>query len=625
MTKKQKRILLRIILSLFFFSIALVLRAVLPTLSPYVHLLFFLPAYLVVGLDVLGSALGGMLRMRLFDETFLMTVATVGAFVIGEYPEAVFVMVFYRVGELFEGMATRRARGSLSALASLVPDTARLLDDTGAYRTVDAEDVAVGSHIRVLAGDRVPLDAVVEEGSAAIDLSSLTGESLPRDVSVGALLPAGAIVLDGALTLKTVRGMEESTAARILEMVENATDRKATSERFITRFAKVYTPIVCLLALAAALILPVTGLDFSESIYIALSFLVISCPCALVISVPLAFFAGVGGAARQGILFKGSRELERLARVNAAAFDKTGTLTHGNFRPTAFLPANGASEETLFRLSAAAESASAHPIARSLVSAYRDAHTDASLPTASEVEEQAGGGVRALVEGKRVLVGKREFLAQNGVNVPPVSREGGVVYAAADGVYLGAVLLEDAVRENMDTVLSSFRRMGVSPLLLLSGDREEIAHRVGETLGLDGAYGDLLPEDKAAILAEEKRKTNKRFLFVGDGINDAPALAEADTGMAMGALGSDAAESFADVILLNDGLSDAADALFLAKRTVRIVKQNVVFILAIKAAVMLLSAFSLVGMWAAVFADVGVSVVSILNAMRTGRRCRTSA
>lgn len=621
MTKKQKRVLVRLLFAVPLLALAILLRAFMPTLPFYIHLIAFLPAYLLAGGEVLWEAVGGMLHLRLFDETFLMSVATLGAFAIGEYPEAVFVMLFYRVGELFEGMATRKARRALTELSSLIPDSARLVDAEGRESVVDAEDVPVGACIRLLAGDRVPLDGVVVEGRCALDLSALTGEALPKEATVGDSLPAGGIALDGALILLTTRPMAESTAARILEMVENATDRKAKTEGFITRFARVYTPIVCLLALLAALLLPLCGLTFGESIYVALSFLVISCPCALVISVPLAFFAGVGGGARRGILFKGSRELERLASVRAAAFDKTGTLTHGNFRPTAFLPAPSVSEEELFRYAAAVESASSHPIARSVVSCYRERYGDTPLWVPQDVKECAGGGVTAMVSGKRVSVGKGEYLRAQGVNVPEISSEGGILYASMDGAYLGAILITDTIREDSEAALADLRRAGLSPLLLLSGDRPEIVSRVGEQLAIDLSVGGCLPEDKARIIAEEKEKTGKRFLFVGDGINDAPALASADCGMAMGALGSDAAESTADVVLLRDGLCDAATAFAIAKKTVRIVRANVVFILAVKGTVMLLSAFSLVGMWAAVFADVGVSVIAILNAVRAGR-CR---
>lgn len=622
MTKKQKTALCRILISLVLFVCALVFRVFVPNLPFYIYLIAFLPAYLTIGADVLLSALSGVFRGRLFDECFLMSIATVGAFLIGEYPEAVFVMIFYRVGELFEGLATRRARRALATLASLVPDTARLLDAEGEVTEMDAEEVEVGSLIRVLPGDRVPLDGVVTDGFSSLDLSALTGEALPIDAVVGASLPAGALCLDGAITLRTTRRMEESTAARILEMVENATDRKAKAESFITRFARVYTPIVCALALLVACVLPFFNVELQRSIYIALSFLVISCPCALVISVPLAFFAGVGGGAKRGVLFKGSRELERLARVNAAAFDKTGTLTHGSFLPTAFLPADGVEEARLFSLAASLESASRHPIARSVTEAYKRAHPQNPLSIPSDVRETAGGGICGRLDGEEIAVGNYGYLSSLGVSLPVLEARGGVLYVAHGGKYLGAILVSDTVREDSAASLGALRALGISPLLLLSGDRAAVADEVGDALGLDAVFGECLPEDKARLLEEKRKETGKRFLFVGDGINDAPALAQADCGMAMGALGTDAAQFAADVVLLTDGLASAATALRVARKTVRIVRENIVFILAVKAAVMLLSAFSLVGMWAAVFADVGVSVISILNAMRASRAAK---
>ncbi len=620
MNRKQKNICLRVGLSLPLLLGAAALSWALAPIPFYLTLLFYLPAYLLVGADVLWRALGNALRGRVFDEHFLMTVATVGALIIGEYAEAVFVMLFFRVGELFEGLATRRARGALRSLAALVPDSARVLGEDGTLCEVDAEDVAVGDTLRVLAGERIPMDATVTEGEAAIDLSAMTGEALPLDVSAGAFLPAGAVCLDGVLTLCANRVAEESTAARILEMVENATDRKARVEGFITRFARVYTPVVCALALATALILPLFSVSLEQSVYIALSFLVISCPCALVISVPLSFFCGIGGGARRGVLFKGSRELERMARVGAAAFDKTGTLTQGTFTPTAVLPRSPLGEEELLFTAAALESASTHPIARSVVAAYAARPGAKELPIPREVREYPGGGVRGVLGEEEVLVGNRRFLAAEGIALPPLSVPVGQseLLVAKGGEYLGALLISDTLRADAAPALAALREMGLSPLVLLSGDRDEVARAVAAPLGLDGVWGDLRPEDKARILKEQKEKSGRRFLFLGDGINDAPTLALSDCGVAMGALGSDAAAFSADVVLLSDGLWGLPTAIRIARRTRRIVYENIVFALAVKASVMLLSALSLVGMWAAVFADVGVSVLAILNAIRAG-------
>lgn len=619
MTKKQRKLLMRILFAALLLSGALVLHHVCAWAPLYLCVAFFLPAYLLIGADVLWEAFSHIFHGRVFDEAFLMTVATIGAFCIGEYPEAVFVMLFFRVGTLFEGLATRRARASLSALASLLPDTAHVVAEDGSTQEWDTEDVPVGAYVRVLPGERVPLDGHVTEGCAALDLSALTGEALPVDITVGMDIPAGAISLDGVLLLQTSRVAEESTAARILEMVEGATDRKARAEGFITRFARVYTPIVCALALGTALFLWLFGAPLSESVYVALSFLVISCPCALVISVPLAFFAGVGCGAGHGILFKGSRELERIASVRAAAFDKTGTLTTGIFTPTALYPAFGVSKEELFHTAASVEAVSTHPIAVSIVSAYAQAHPEKPTVAVSCVEEQAGRGVYACLAGAHIHVGNAEFLREAGVDVPEISTVGAHVYVSRDGVYMGAICVSDCVREDAARSVAALRAMGISPLVLLSGDRREAAEAVGQALSLDRVYGACTPERKAEYLAEERRACDRAFLFVGDGINDAPVLAAADCGVAMGALGTDAAKYAADVVLLADGIAGVADAIRIARKTVRIVKANIVFILAVKGAVMLLSAAALVGMWAAVFADVGVSVISILNAARAAR------
>lgn len=620
MNKKQKSICLRLGLALPLLAGALIFSALLAPIPFYIEIFLYLPAYLLVGADVLWRAFGNAVRGRVLDEHFLMTVATVGAFAIGEYAEAVFVMLFFRVGELFEGLATRRARGALRSLADLVPDTAHRVGEDGAVCDIDASDVSVGDTVQVLAGERIPVDGVVAAGRAVIDLSAMTGESLPVDVTVGEALPAGALCLDGVLTLTATRVAEESTAARILEMVENATDRKAKVEGFITRFARVYTPIVCALSLAVALLLPLFGVKWTQSVYTALSFLVISCPCALVISVPLSFFCGIGGGARCGILFKGSRELERMAHVRAAAFDKTGTLTHGTFTPTAILPISPITERELLFTAAAMETASTHPIARSVVRAY-EARADATpLPAPRDIRETAGGGVCGFLGEDEVLVGNRRFLSAAKISVPPLSVPAGQseILVAKNGAYLGAILISDTLREDAAPALAALRALGVSPLLLLSGDREAVARAVAAPLGLDGVWGDLRPEDKAEVLREEKEKSGRRFLFLGDGINDAPTLALADCGVAMGALGSDAAAFSADVVLLSDGLSDLPTALRIARRTRRIVYENIVFALSVKTLVMLLSTLSLVGMGAAVFADVGVSVIAIINAIRAG-------
>ncbi len=615
MTRKQKKMLIRIIITALLFFAAL---AALPfvSLPPPGKVCLFLLPYLFIGWDVLCGALRNILRGHLFDEKFLMTVATVGAFIIGEYPEGVFVMLFYQTGELFQSTAVGKTRRNIAALAEICPDTVRLVTEEG-EEEADAEDIPVGSLIRVLPGERVPIDSVTVSGHSTLDLSALTGEALPKEVGEGDTVDSGAVNNEGVLLLRTVRPFAESTASRILEMVENATDRKARVERFITRFSKIYTPTVCILAVFAALLPLLWQVPFTKSVYGALSFLVISCPCALVISVPLTFFSAIGGAAKRGVLFKGASELEGLARAEAVAFDKTGTLTEGRLQPTHVLPYE-AEEKTLLPCLLGAEAGSLHPVALSLRRAYPD------LAAASrEVREErtvVGKGVSALVDGRRVLAGKKELLLEASIPVPALDEPSGVaVYVAADEKYIGAVFFDDKIKEESKEAISALAALGLSPIMMLSGDRKENAERIAAACGISDVHAALLPEEKVAVLEKTQAASGKPFAFVGDGINDSPALAVAASGIAMGALGSDAAVEAADVVILDDAPKKVATAIRHARRTKRIVWQNIIFSLGVKVAVMVLSFFSLTGMWAAVFADVGVSVIAILNAMRAFR------
>ena len=614
MNKKQKRALFRILCAAALFVLSFLAVRYLAPPFPFSLLMYLVP-YLFIGYDVLFDALRGIFRGDLFDEKFLMSVATVGALIIGEYPEAVFVLLFFRVGELFESVAVHKSRNALKDLAKICPDTARVLNEkTGKAEECAIEDIPKGTLIRILPGDRIPLDAVVVSGSSALDTSALTGEALPKDVSVGESLHSGALNLTGVLVARTVCVAEEDTASRILALVEGATDRKAKIEGFITRFSRFYTPTVCILAVFVAVLPIFFGVPLKESAYNALSFLVISCPCALVISVPLSFFAGIGGAARRGILFKGSREMEALARTRAVFFDKTGTLTKGAFGVTDAVCVGTVEKAALLSLAAAAESQSTHPVARAIAAAS----PFESAP--SEVTELAGRGVRAIIDGEAVLVGNAQLLEENGVPFQNHTEASGTaVFVAKGGELLGYILLSDTVKETASEAIEKLSALGVRRTAILSGDHRENALRVASTLGIGAVYAELLPSDKVDALLSERANIQGGVAYVGDGINDAPVLAASDAGIALGALGSDAAAYAADVVLTSPDPLGVPTAIAHARRTRRIVIENIVFALSVKVAVCILSALSLTGIGAAVFADVGVSVIAILNAMRSGR------
>lgn len=609
MSKKQKRMLFRVLASAVLFAVALLL----PT-EGWLRLFTFLVPYAVIAWDVLWRAVRNIAHGQVFDENFLMSLATVGALATGEYPEAVFVMLFYQVGELFQSYAVDQSRKSITSLMDIRPDYANIEVD-GQLRQVDPEDVAVGDTIVIKAGERIPLDGVVLEGTSNVDTAALTGESLPREAQPGDDVISGCVNLSGLLRVRVTKAFEESTVAKILDLVENSSSKKARAENFITKFARYYTPAVVLAAVALALLPPLfTSIQWVDSIQRALNFLVVSCPCALVISVPLSFFGGIGGASKNGILVKGGNYLEVLAKTELVVFDKTGTLTRGVFNVTAIHP-DHCGEAQLLELAALAERYSDHPISRSLKEAYGK-ELDASR--VSNVEELSGRGVRATVDGRQICAGNDKLMEDIGVSWHPCHRVGTTVHVASDGVYLGHIVISDEVKPDAKEAITALKACGVRRTVMLTGDAKAVGESVAQELGLDEVHTQLLPADKVtrveALLGEVSPKG--ALAFVGDGINDAPVLMRADIGIAMGALGSDAAIEAADIVLMDDKPSKLADAIRIARRTLAIVRQNIVFALAVKFLVLALSAAGVANMWEAVFADVGVSVIAILNAMR---------
>ena len=609
MSKKQKRMLFRVLASAVLFAVALLL----PT-EGWLRLFTFLIPYAVIAWDVLWRAVRNIAHGQVFDENFLMSLATVGALATGEYPEAVFVMLFYQVGELFQSYAVDQSRKSITSLMDIRPDYANIEVD-GQLRQVDPEDVAVGDTIVIKAGERIPLDGVVLEGTSNVDTAALTGESLPREAQPGDDVISGCVNLSGLLRVRVTKAFEESTVAKILDLVENSSSKKAKAENFITKFARYYTPAVVLAAVALALLPPLfTSIQWVDSIQRALNFLVVSCPCALVISVPLSFFGGIGGASKNGILVKGGNYLEVLAKTELVVFDKTGTLTRGVFNVTAIHP-DHCGEAQLLELAALAESYSDHPISRSLKEAYGK---ELDTSRVSNVEELSGRGVRATVDGRQICAGNDKLMEDIGVSWHPCHRVGTTVHVASDGVYLGHIVISDEVKPDAKEAITALKACGVRRTVMLTGDAKAVGESVAQELGLDEVHTQLLPADKVtrveALLSEVSPKG--ALAFVGDGINDAPVLSRADIGIAMGGLGSDAAIEAADIVLMDDKPSKLADAIRIARRTLAIVRQNIVFALAVKFLVLALSAAGVANMWEAVFADVGVSVIAILNAMR---------
>ena len=625
MTKKQKKMLLRILVT----AVMLAVLHVLP-ITGVPQLIAYLAAYLVIGYDILRKAGRGILNGRAFDENFLMALATLGAFFLavwtrsGDYVEGIAVMLFYQIGELFQSYAVGKSRRNITALMDIRPDYANIETD-GELHQVAPDEVAVGSIIVVQPGEKVPLDGVVVEGEASLNTSALTGESLPRDVRAGDEIISGCIDLSGVLKIRTTKAFGESTVSKILDLVENASSRKSRSEAFISRFAKVYTPVVCIAALSLAVLMPLGRMAFGASpdwadwVYRALSFLVVSCPCALVISIPLSFFAGIGCASKEGILIKGSNYLEALSEAKIVVFDKTGTLTQGVFEVTG-VHHSPYGEQQLLEYAALAECASSHPISKSLQAAY-GSEIDRSRVT--DIEELSGHGVTATVDGHRVAAGNGKLMAKLGISYQDCHCVGTIIHMAIDGQYAGHIVISDVVKPHAKQAIEQLRRAGVQKTVMLTGDSKRVADSVAAELGVDEVRSELLPGDKVAqteaLLAANS--TKGKLAFVGDGINDAPVLTRADIGIAMGAMGSDAAIEAADIVLMDDDPLQIAKAIRISRRCIGIVKQNIVFSLVVKFACLALVAVGAANMWAAIFADVGVMVLAVLNAIRA-LRCR---
>ncbi len=624
MTRKQKRMLIRILIAAVLFLAALITDHTLHP-SMWIVLPIFAAAYLVVGWDILWKAIRNISHGQIFDENFLMAIASLGAFAMQEFDESVAVMLLYQIGELFQSYAVNKSRNAISSLVELRPDVATV-ERNGELLEVDPDEVAVSETIVVKTGERIPLDGIILEGTSTLDTAALTGESLPRSVTVGDEALSGCINQSGLLKIRVTKPFAQSTVSKILELVEEASERKSKSEAFITRFAKYYTPFVVIAAVLLSILPPIlTGNFLNGAVWLkwvsrALTFLVISCPCALVISVPLSFFGGIGGASKNGILIKGSNYLEALADVNTIAFDKTGTLTQGTFTVTGQYPANGTTEAQLLEWAAMAEAFSTHPIASSLRETY-------GKPIAKEqiqdVQEVAGNGVQATIQGHLVLAGKAAMLEQQNISVPAETKSltGTKVFIAVDHVYQGCILIADPLKPTSAAAIQAIKALGIEKTVLLSGDTEQTAKAVANTLHMDEVHAQLLPQDKVQCLEDllHSQKEGKLLAYVGDGINDAPVLTRADVGIAMGAMGSDAAIEAADVVLMDDNPDKLPVAIRIARKTKRIVRENIVFALGVKGIVLILGALGFANMWAAVFADVGVAMIAICNAIRTLR------
>ena len=617
MTKKQKKMLYRIIVTFLLFAVLMVCEHTgrMDGWNKIVLFVIYLVPYLVIGYDIVYKAARNISHGQVFDENFLMMIATFGAFGVGEYSEAVAVMLFYQVGELFQGYAVGKSRQSISDMMEICPEYANIEED-GVLKQVDPDDVEVGSIIVVKPGERIPLDGIVVEGESLIDTAALTGESVPRSAKAGDEIISGCVNGSGTLKVKTTKEFDDSTVAKILELVENASSKKAKVENFITRFAKYYTPVVTIGAVILAILPPlILGGGWAEWIQRACIFLVISCPCALVISVPLGFFGGIGAASKIGVLVKGSNYLEAVAEMTTIVFDKTGTLTKGEFKVTDVITENGSKEE-LIELAALGEGYSNHPIANSIREAYGK---ELDLNRVTNTEEIAGHGIKAVIDGKTVLLGNEKLMKSESIFYTPCKSMGTVVYVACNGVFEGAVVISDTIKDGAKEAIHDMKQVGVRHTVMLTGDRKEAAETVAQTLGIDEVHAELLPGGKVeqveALLKAEKEK--ERLAFVGDGINDAPVLTRADIGIAMGSMGSDAAIEAADIVLMDDNILKISSIMRIAGKTLQIVHQNIVFALGVKVLVLILGALGMANMWEAVFADVGVSVIAILNSMRT--------
>lgn len=624
MSRKQKKMLVRIIVTAVLFAGLFVFEKFVPITSRILRLAVYMVPYLVISYDILKKAFKGIIKGQVFDENFLMAVASVGAVAIavyenGSYNEAVAVMLFYQIGELFQSYAVGKSRRSISELMDIRPDYANIEVD-GKIEQVDPDEVEVGSIIVVSAGEKIPIDGVIVEGSTTLDTAALTGESVPRSVKESDEVISGCINLSGTVRIRTTKPFGESTVSKILDLVENSSSKKSKSEQFISKFARIYTPAVCGGALALALLPPVVSLIIGKDamwltwIYRALTFLVISCPCALVISIPLSFFAGIGGASKEGVLVKGSNYLETLSKTKIVVFDKTGTMTKGNFEVTENAPV-GVENNELLRLAAYAESYSSHPISKSIKSAYGEEIDNAKI---SDVNEISGNGVLAVVDGKKVAAGNSKLMDKLGVEYTACSKVGTVVYVAVDGKYCGYILISDALKPTSVSAVKAMKDCGVRKTVMLTGDSKKVADAVAKELGADEVYSELLPADKVSqverLLADKGEK--EKLAFVGDGINDAPVLSRADIGIAMGALGSDAAIEAADIVLMDDDPMKISKAIKISSKCLRIVNENIYFALGVKALCLILGAVGIANMWVAIFADVGVMVLAVLNAIR---------
>ena len=633
MTRKQKKMLIRIIVSaalLLLCKVIFKLVELPDAYSPYIKFVAYMIPYFVIGWDILKKAFKGILNKQVFDENFLMAVATVGAIGVaiadntkGDYTEAIAVMLFYQIGELFQSYAVGKSRRNISDLMDIRPDYANVERD-GKIETVDPDEVEIGSIIVVSAGEKIPIDGVIVEGTTSLDTAALTGESVPRNAKSGDEVISGCINLSGTVKIRTTKAFGESTVSKILDLVENSSSKKSKSEKFISKFARYYTPIVCYSALALAIIPPVgrliAGYDalWSQWIYRALTFLVISCPCALVISIPLSFFAGIGGASKEGVLVKGSNYLETLSKTNCVVFDKTGTMTKGVFEVSEICPQGDVSNDKLLEYAAFAECYSTHPISKSLQKAYAK---DIDKNTVTDVEEISGHGLTAKVNGVSVAAGNAKLMKKLGLEYSDCDKTGTVVHIAVDGKYAGYILISDTLKPTSVEAIAALKKMGIEKTVMLTGDSDKVAQAVAAQLGVDEVHSELLPADKVkqveALLAQEGEK--KKLAFVGDGINDAPVLSRADIGIAMGGLGSDAAIEAADIVLMDDDPLKISKAIKISKKCLRIVNQNIYFAIGIKVLCLLLGAVGIANMWVAIFADVGVMVIAVLNAVRALR------
>lgn len=616
MTKKQKKAMIRIIIAVVLVG----LISLLPV-KGYIRFALFMIPYLVIGYDILRKAVKGIMNRQVFDENFLMAVATIGAIALGDYTEGVAVMIFYQIGELFQSYAVGKSRRNISELMDIRPDYANVETENGDLEQVDPDEVEIGSVIVVQPGEKVPIDGVIIEGKSTLNTSALTGESLPREAEVDDEIVSGCINMTGVLRIRTTKEFGESTVSKILDMVENASSRKSRSENFISKFAHYYTPIVCYCAAALAVIPPLVSIlflhiapDWGEWIFRALTFLVISCPCALVISIPLSFFAGIGGASRSGVLVKGSNYMETLAQTSCVVFDKTGTLTQGVFAVSSIYP-EGMSEDQLLEYAALAESYSSHPISRSLQKAYGKVIDKNRI---ADVEELSGNGVEAAIDGKKVSVGNDKLMKKLGVFYKELNEVGTVVYVAVDQIFAGSILISDQPKPTAAAAIKALNKAGIRKTVMLTGDRRNVAEHVAKELGISEYYAELLPADKVSgvekLLAGQSSR--EKLAFVGDGINDAPVLSRADIGIAMGAMGSDAAIEAADIVLMDDDPMKIAKAIKIARKCIRIVYENIYFAIGIKVICLILGAVGIANMWAAIFADVGVMVIAVLNAIR---------